>query len=214
MSELLSQIVYVLTNPAMPGLVKIGKTTQLEVEERMKQLYSTGIPVPFDCAFACQVKDAAEVEKALHFAFGGSRINPNREFFKIEPERVIAVLKLLKVDDITTQVEHTIESEISAVDKHSAETLKQFRRPRMNFHELSIPNGSTLVFTEDPSKAVIVIDERKVQFEGSVCSLTAATRKVLGLAEDYALQPSPFWALNGKSLKDIYEAFHAQGDEA
>lgn len=59
------QIVYVLVNPAMPGLVKIGKTTQLEVNERMKQLYSTGVPVPFDCAFACKVKDATEVEK--HF---------------------------------------------------------------------------------------------------------------------------------------------------
>jgi hypothetical protein len=39
MTESLSQIVYVLTNPAMLGLVKIGKTTQLEVEDRMKQFF-------------------------------------------------------------------------------------------------------------------------------------------------------------------------------
>jgi len=39
MADNTNQIVYVLTNPAMPGLVKIGKTTQLEIEERMKQLY-------------------------------------------------------------------------------------------------------------------------------------------------------------------------------
>ena len=51
----------------MLGLVKIGKTTQLDVEDRMKQLFSTGVPVPFDCAFACQVKDATEVERALHY---------------------------------------------------------------------------------------------------------------------------------------------------
>lgn len=120
MAENTNQIVYVLTNPAMPGLVKIGKTTQIEIEERMKQLYGTGVPVPFDCAFACQVKDASEVENALHFAFGVTRINPNREFFKIEPERVVAVLKLLKVNDITQQVEKTIESDVSASDKQSA----------------------------------------------------------------------------------------------
>ena len=119
------QIVYVLTNPAMPGLVKIGKTTQLEVEERMKQLYSTGVPVPFDCAFACKVKDATDVEKALHLAFGMTRINPNREFFKLGPERVIAVLQLLKVDDITQQFEQTIESDIPSADKQSAQALKR-----------------------------------------------------------------------------------------
>ena len=121
MADNSSQIVYVLTNPAMAGLVKIGKTTQLEVDERMKQLYGTGVPVPFDCAFACQVKDATEVEKALHFAFGNARINPNREFFKIEAERVIAVLKLLKVDDITTQFEQQLEADVEAVDKQSAQ---------------------------------------------------------------------------------------------
>lgn len=42
-------IVYVLTNPAMPGLVKIGMTTRSDIDARMKELYSTGVPVPFDC---------------------------------------------------------------------------------------------------------------------------------------------------------------------
>ena len=191
MADSSSQIVYVLTNPAMPGLVKIGKTTQLEVDERMKQLYGTGVPVPFDCAFACQVKDATEVEKALHFAFGVSRINPNREFFRIEAERVIAVLKLLKVDDITTQFERQLEADVEAVDKQSAQNLKDTKRPRMNFHELGIPDGSVLV-SKDGSMFATVVGEKKVDLEGSICSLTAATRKLLGLPDDYPLQPSPY----------------------
>lgn len=213
MAENTSQIVYVLTNPAMPGLVKIGKTTQLEIEERMKQLYGTGVPVPFDCAFACQVKDATEVEKALHFAFGATRINSNREFFKIEPERVIAVLKLLKVDDITQQVEKTIESDVSAADRQSAQTLKEARRPRMNFHELNIPNGSVLV-SKDGQFQATVVDEKKVEFNGNVCSLTAATRKMLDLPDDYPLQPSPHWTYNGKTVKEIYEDFHNSEEES
>jgi hypothetical protein len=202
-----TQIVYVLTNPAMPELVKIGKTTQVEVEARMKQLYGTGVPVPFDCAFACKVKDATEVEKSLHFAFGKHRINPNREFFKIEPERVIAILKLLQIDDITTQFEKQIESEVATIDKQSSESLKASRRPRMNFHELDIPDGSILTFRGGTAQAKVVSD-RKVDFNGEVCSLASATRKVLNLPNDYSLQPSPYWLFEGKSVKAIYDAFH------
>ena len=208
MAEKQNQIVYVLTNSAMPGLVKIGKTTQLEVKDRMKQLYGTGVPVPFECAFACQVKDATEVEKALHLAFGMTRSNPNREFFKIEPERVIAILKLLKVDDITTQFEKDLESDVPAVDMQSAQSLKRSMRPPMNFHELGIPNGSILV-SKDGAHQVEVVAEKKVKQEGEIRSLTAATRKMLGLAEDYPLQPSPYWTYNGKTVKEIYESFHA-----
>ena len=40
-------IVYLLTNPVMPGLVKIGMTTQEDIDKRMKELYTTGVPVPF-----------------------------------------------------------------------------------------------------------------------------------------------------------------------
>ena len=64
-------IVYLLTNPVMPGLVKIGMTTQEDIDKRMKELYTTGVPVPFECQFACKVKkgDCAKIEKALHTAF-------------------------------------------------------------------------------------------------------------------------------------------------
>jgi hypothetical protein len=50
-------IVYVLTNEAMPGLVKIGMTDDTNPDTRVSQLYSTGVPLPF------------EVEQALHSAF-------------------------------------------------------------------------------------------------------------------------------------------------
>ena len=53
-------IVYLLTNPVMPGLVKIGMTTQEDIDKRMKELYTTGVPVPFECQFACKVKKGAE----------------------------------------------------------------------------------------------------------------------------------------------------------
>lgn len=48
-------IVYLLTNPVMPGLVKIGMTAQEDIDKRMKELYTTGVPVPFECQYACKV---------------------------------------------------------------------------------------------------------------------------------------------------------------
>ena len=60
-------IVYLLTNPVMPGLVKIGMTTQEDIDKRMKELYTTGVPVPFECQFACKVKkgDCAKIDKGV-----------------------------------------------------------------------------------------------------------------------------------------------------
>ncbi len=38
------RIVYVLSNAAMPGLVKIGMTASEDAEARLAQLYTTGVP--------------------------------------------------------------------------------------------------------------------------------------------------------------------------
>lgn len=207
-----SQIVYVLTNPAIPNLVKIGKTTQAEVDIRLRQLYSTGVPFPFECAFACQVKNATEVEKALHTAFKKNRVNPNREFFEIDPDQAIAILKLLRVDDITTQFEQQIEAEVEAVDTQSAQAFKRRQRPRMNFYELGIPAGSVLM-AKNGQLQVTVVDEKKVNLQGKVCSLTEATRHLLQLPQGAPIQPSPYWWFGNKTVKEIYEEFHAVENE-
>ena len=206
------QIVYVLTNPAMPGLVKIGKTSQLETEARMRQLYGTGVPVPFDCAFACQVKDAHEVEKALHFAFGNTRVNPNREFFKIEAERVISVLRLLKVDEVTEEFENKIEADTEEIDKQSAEIYKEAIRPKMNFHELDTPTGSVLI-SKNGKLQVRVVEAKKVELNGEVMSLTMATRRLLGLPNNQPIQPSPYWTFNARTVKEIYENYHSENED-
>ena len=96
-------IVYVLTNPAMPGFVKIGMTDGSDVQARMNSLYSTGVPFPFECAVAWEIEGltAGEVEGALHIAFGPQRVNPSREFFEIDPEQVQVLLRIMPGRDVT-----------------------------------------------------------------------------------------------------------------
>jgi hypothetical protein len=203
-----NQIVYALTNPAIPGLVKIGKTTQADISLRMGQLYSTGVPVPFECVYAVQVDNCTKVEAAFHIAFGPYRINPNREFFKIEPEQVISMLKLLGPNDATEKIRKELDENVSQAERDSGEKLK--KRPNMDFHQMGIPNGQPLYFVDDPGITVTVSGPRKVIHNGNPVSLTAATRAILNL--DYSIQPSPRWKYNGKLLKDIYEEVYSDDE--
>ena len=45
-------IIYLLSNPAMRGIIKIRKPTKEDVKLRMKELYSSGVPFPIECEYA------------------------------------------------------------------------------------------------------------------------------------------------------------------
>jgi hypothetical protein len=164
MSETRFGIVYVVTNPAMPGLVKIGITSREEVDDRLKELFNTSVPVPFDCEFACKVDDCKKVEQALQIAFGPNMVHPQREFFKIEPEQVIAILTLLSTEDVTPAVVSEFQSELNPQDAESSKKLKQQRRLPLNFIQMGIPIGSVLKNVEDGTEATVCSD-RKVMYQ-------------------------------------------------
>ena len=193
-------IVYVLANEAMPGLVKIGKTTRRNVAARLGELYTTGVPVPFECAFAGRVTDEKKVEDAFHQAFGPYRLNQNREFFTIEPEQAIALLELLTVEDVTPGVAEKAE-QVDPDSREASEALRRRNRPNLNFHEMGILDGSVLEFTDD-DKRCRVVGERRVEFEGKEQSLTALTKTLLGSLRN--LRPTPYWTFDGRNLSDIY----------
>jgi hypothetical protein len=194
-------LVYVLTNPVMPGLVKIGCTDSDDAVSRTAQLYTTGVPVPFQIEFAARVDDILAVESALRRALAPNRINPKREFFRLEPDLPIAILKLLHVEDATTEVSQATDAATDGQPKAAAEQQRT-RRPNFTFVEMGIPIGAELRSTHDES-SVVVTGERTVRLGDDEMSLTAATKQVMQV--DYHLAPGPYWTYSGKSLRDIYE---------
>jgi len=195
-----SGIVYVLTNPAMPGLVKIGKTTRGSVDARLSELYSTGVPVPFECEFAGRVADESKVEKAFHMAFGPYRLNPKREFFQIAPEQAITLLELMIIEDVTPQLQK--EAEAVDIESKTASTKLKAQRPRQNFIEMGLTLGATLNFSTFEAKCTIE-SESRVTYNGESYSLTALTKKLL--QTEKPLRPAPYWFYEGRKLSDIYD---------
>ena len=206
-------IVYVLTNPAMPGLVKIGMTNKESVDARLKELFNTSVPVPFECEYACKVTETAKVEKALHIAFHPYRIHTQREFFEINPEQAIAILQLLdKSKDITNEIVEEINNDLTEVDKAAGKKMKIARRPPLNYIEMGIPLGSKLEFSRAGEAYMVEIcDAKKVSYGGEEKSLTAITKQLLGI--EHALQPTSYWTYNGKNLMDIYNETYVSNEE-
>lgn len=198
-------IIYILSNPAMPGILKIGLTTHNDVKIRMDELYKTGTPLPFDCEYAAIVSNLNVVEKSLHIAFSDKRINPKREFFKVEVDQVKAIIKLLEIENVTPKIlEQEILDKTDLVEREASREYKQ-KRPVFKFTEIGIEIGSIIYsnVTKDEAK---VISDRKVLFRGGELSLTAATHICLGLKEeDNNRRPAPYWTFNGKKLSDMYD---------
>jgi T5orf172 domain len=194
-------IVYVLVNAAMPGLVKIGMTDEQDANARIGQLYTTGVPLPFEIHYACRVDNPAEVESALHIAFAPQRLNPRREFFRIDPTQAIAILKLLHKPDATAEV----TSQPTGVDETSIAAAEQAkaRRPNLDFHEMGIPDGSVLEAASNPAITVVVSSAKKVKLGDEELSLTSATQQSLQIS--YAVRPAPHWRYQGRLLSEIYD---------
>ena len=85
-------VVYVIVNSAFENYVKIGKTTNLQ--QRLRSLDNTSVPLPFRCLYAVEVDDENHVEHLLHQVFADHRTRTTREFFEVDAQRVIAAMKL------------------------------------------------------------------------------------------------------------------------
>lgn len=201
-------IVYVLKNPSFPNLVKIGITTRDEVQVRMSELYTTGVPLPFECVYAGKVDNPKKVEGALHHAFSNTRVNPSREFFDIDESQAIAVLKLIANEDVTPIISKELDK-VDEVSKKAGKTYSRSKRPPQNFVEMGIPIGETLT-TVDGLVTCKIAKEKKVEYNNEIMSLTRLTRKIKKL--DHDIQPSPHWFYNGKSVKELYDETYSFED--
>ena len=128
-----SGFVYLAANPHMHGLVKIGRTQN--VEKRMMELSAcTGVPGEFKAMFSMAVENPANVERQLHGLYSYCRVESRQEFFKVDWQAVRATLLAMNVayaENEVTVDEPDIETVEPPVDAENqpdqpAETLVMF----------------------------------------------------------------------------------------
>jgi hypothetical protein len=117
----MSGYIYCLSNPTMPGLLKIGMTERTP-EERIKELATTGVPANFVIEIAKKVANVKEKEKIMHKLLEDSGYNPQREFFTISLEKVKPFFSLMDGEEWYECV--AIEEPGRAQPKHLTEWSK------------------------------------------------------------------------------------------
>lgn len=198
----MTDIVYVVTNPAMPGLVKLG-ITQKNIEQRLRELDQTGVPLPFECFYAAAVSDCRAVERALHEAFDDHRVRKSREFFRLSPEKPRAIIRLLALHEVTPG-----SDVVETADDQRALDEERERRSAFNFGSVGVPVGAELVSVFDETATCVVGERNKVIFRGELMSLSASALKLAhenGLHWKTIRGPA-YWKFDGRSLDELRSA--------
>jgi len=116
-------IVYIVKNPSFKDdIIKIGITRNFD--QRLKDLSGSNVPYPFECLYACEVKDCREVESAIHDICKSTRIR--KEFFNTDPKPIIRLLKQLSIKEITRDVDDAINKKIPT-EKTKAKVVTEKR---------------------------------------------------------------------------------------
>ena len=193
--------IYIMTNPALNGMVKIGYAA--DVELRRKQLSTTALPYEYEVYATYETSGRLE-DRKLHKLIDNLnpdlRVSSNREFFVMSAEAAYELLETIAIISGTTDKLHKVMDNPVAAQK--------VRKPAINFAKCGIPVGAELVYTEDPNIKVIVESDRKVLYKNESTSLSAVVGMLKGVK---SIQGPMYFTYNGRPITEI--AYETQWKE-
>lgn len=190
----------------MPGIIKIGRT-DLTVEDRIKSLDNTSLPLPFRFYFAIKTTRDKDIEKLIHNAFSDFRIRENREFFRMDPERAVSALRISGSEEI--KISNDMIDDTGQIIEENAQQNNKEKIVKFNFEMLNIPIGAELLYTRDEAIKCYVTNNNRVLYNDEVFSLSALADKLLK-EQGYnwkSVQGPLYFEYNGKILDDIKKEF-------
>lgn len=85
--------VYILSNPAMPDMVKIGYTAKDPFSRAHQISRGTGIPLGFEVEWAYKCFKGEKIEQEVHKYFKEQRVNTQKEFFRVSLEDAKSIIE-------------------------------------------------------------------------------------------------------------------------
>ena len=187
--------IYIMTNPCLNNMVKIGYAT--DVEERRKQLSTTALPYEYEIYATYETSGKLE-DKKLHKLIDNLnpdlRVSKNREFFVMSAEDAYELLEAIATISGS-------QDKLQKIKVKSVLVQQKTKRPPVDFFKCNIPSGAELVYIDDDNVKVTVVNEHKVQYNNELTSLSAIAKAIKG----YSIAGPMCFTYNGKLVSDIAE---------
>jgi hypothetical protein len=105
------EYVYVLVNRSMPGMVKIGMTTDTPVKRARDINRATGIPTPWVPVWSLKCYASHILEQRVHEHLSEYRVAENREMFSVDSVMAQRVIEDLGKDFTNCLIAEKIEQQ-------------------------------------------------------------------------------------------------------
>ena len=213
-------VIYILTNPSFKEYVKIGYAH--DIEKRLRQLNrSETIPFAFR-VYAIYEVNSELTDMELHKLI--DNINPDlrtietfdgkkrvKEFYAMSAEDAYSILEsIAKISGTTACLKRLTPEGHEVLDEEIAnEVKKEAKRGKFHFSEVGIKPGEEVVFIENESIRPIVVDDRHIEYNGQVASLSALAQKIK--ETPYPLQGTAWFTYKGVKLTDLRDRMEKNG---
>lgn len=193
-------IIYIMTT-AVSGLIKIGKTGNVQYKERMRHLETNGYHnvTGLKIFFAIELKDYDEKETLLQEIFSRHRV-ANSELFYLD-------MNLAKQLLLAFEGKVIFPSETNKEKDFGKITKIRKQGELFSFYKKGLKNGDIITFTHDKSITAKIVGEREVEYGGQIFKLSPLVYKIFEqkgqLNTSGAYQGAQYFMFNGAKLKDL-----------
>ena len=210
--------IYIFTNPSFPEYVKIGYAKN--VNQRLDELNrSTAVPFAFR-VFATYEVDSNLSDKKIHSIL--DKLNPElrsteeingkkriREFYAMTPEDAYSIFEAIaEINGFTSRLKKWTATADEQAEEEMAQNISEAHQERLvpfSFSACKIPVGAEIEFCKNATDIsgifCKVADEKHVEYQGKIWSLTALAKELL--QTKWALAGPRYFKYNGEWLNDI-----------
>lgn len=138
--------VYIISNPSMPGLIKVGHSTK-DPELRAQELNHTGAPHPYVVEYEMLIEDPFRVERQAHKALQDFR--ERKEWFRCSCEEAIVAIQSVAGCQIISETfkrANREQAEKRRKDQEEAQSRRKLLDSQIGLQEIGVQSkyGSVL----------------------------------------------------------------------